>query len=65
MLTQNGKLTDIGSWYMGGVATNNVPKESSATRTAPSIFTHITGPDFYSALCSCTATMAVAWVFLA
>ncbi|KAF9695021.1 hypothetical protein EKO04_006727 [Ascochyta lentis] len=26
MLDQKGKLTDIGSWYMGGVATNNVPK---------------------------------------
>jgi hypothetical protein len=30
MLTQKGELTDIGSWYMGGVATNNVPQESSA-----------------------------------
>ncbi|KZM25351.1 uncharacterized protein EKO05_0000627 [Ascochyta rabiei] len=26
MLDQKGKLTDIGSWYMGGVATNNIPK---------------------------------------
>lgn len=26
MLTQNGKLTDIGSWYLGGGATGNVPK---------------------------------------
>ncbi|KAF2808035.1 uncharacterized protein BDZ99DRAFT_420804 [Mytilinidion resinicola] len=26
MLTQDGKLTDIGSWYLGGVATNNKPK---------------------------------------
>ncbi|KAF2994282.1 hypothetical protein E8E13_003249 [Curvularia kusanoi] len=26
MLNQDGKLTDIGSWYMGGVATNVVPK---------------------------------------
>ncbi|KIN00541.1 glycoside hydrolase family 128 protein [Oidiodendron maius Zn] len=25
MLTQDGKLTDIGSWYLGGAATNNVP----------------------------------------
>lgn len=25
MLTQNGQLTDIGSWYMGGAATNNIP----------------------------------------
>jgi hypothetical protein len=30
MLTQDGELTDIGSWYMGGVATNNVPKGSAA-----------------------------------
>ncbi|KAF1916319.1 glycosyl hydrolase catalytic core-domain-containing protein [Ampelomyces quisqualis] len=28
MLTQDGKLTDIGSWYMGGEATNNIPKGS-------------------------------------
>ncbi|KAI9812622.1 MAG: hypothetical protein M1827_004611 [Pycnora praestabilis] len=26
MLTQNGKLTSIGSWYLGGLATKNVPK---------------------------------------
>lgn len=26
MLTQNGKLTDIGSWYLGGSATGNTPK---------------------------------------
>ena len=26
MLTQEGKLTDIGSWYLGGVATHNKPK---------------------------------------
>ena len=31
MLTQDGKLTDIGSWYMGGAATNNVPKDSGAS----------------------------------
>jgi len=30
MLTQNGQLTDIGSWYLGGPATNNTP---SATAT--------------------------------
>jgi hypothetical protein len=34
MLTQNGELTDIGSWYMGGVATNNVPKTSNSTRSS-------------------------------
>jgi hypothetical protein len=32
MLTQNGKLTDIGSWYLGGAATNNIP---SLTGAAP------------------------------
>lgn len=25
MLTQKGQFTDIGSWYMGGAATNNIP----------------------------------------
>lgn len=25
MLTKSGKLTDIGSWYLGGVATGNKP----------------------------------------
>ena len=30
MLTADGKLTDIGSWYMGGPATNNVPTSSAA-----------------------------------
>lgn len=25
-LTQNGKLTNIGSWYLGGATTNNIPK---------------------------------------
>ena len=31
MLTQNGALTDIGSWYLGGSATGNIP-ESAGTR---------------------------------
>jgi hypothetical protein len=48
MLDQNGKLTDIGSWYMGGVATHNIPKgpggskTSSATRNMQNIFSYIT-----------------------
>jgi len=29
MLTQKGQLTDIGSWYLGGAATNNIPSPSS------------------------------------
>jgi len=29
MLTADGKLTDIGSWYLGGVATDNVPSVAS------------------------------------
>jgi hypothetical protein len=37
MLTQDGKLTDIGSWYMGGPATNNVPKKSAAAPTLMSV----------------------------
>jgi hypothetical protein len=41
MLDQNGRLTDIGSWYMGGVATNNVPKESGAARTVPAIVRYL------------------------
>lgn len=31
MLTQDGKLTDIGSWYLGGAATGNVPSSSSSS----------------------------------
>jgi len=29
MLTQNGDLTDIGSWYLGRAATGNVPSAKS------------------------------------
>lgn len=29
MLDQNGQLTDIGSWYLGGSATGNIPKGAS------------------------------------
>lgn len=36
MLTQNGKLTDIGSWYLGGGETGNNP-EGAAGR--PTTFT--------------------------
>jgi hypothetical protein len=32
MLDQKGQLTDIGSWYLGGAATNNVPSSSDAGR---------------------------------
>ena len=35
MLTQDGKLTDIGSWYMGGAATHNIPMSSDSTRNSP------------------------------
>jgi hypothetical protein len=41
MLDQNGRLTDIGSWYMGGVATNNIPKKSGASRTVPTILRYL------------------------
>ncbi|EON65545.1 hypothetical protein W97_04783 [Coniosporium apollinis CBS 100218] len=30
MLTQDGELTDIGSWYLGGAATNNIPEAKGA-----------------------------------
>ena len=30
MLTQKGQLTDIGSWYLGGAATNNIPMRGAA-----------------------------------
>ncbi|KAK2629136.1 hypothetical protein QTJ16_002239 [Diplocarpon rosae] len=36
MLTQKGALTDIGSWYLGGAATGNVPKGGAAPRRAGS-----------------------------
>ena len=32
MLDQKGRLTDIGSWYLGGAATNNIPSASDAGR---------------------------------
>lgn len=35
MLTESGVLTDIGSWYMGGVATHNVPKASQGMPNIP------------------------------
>lgn len=39
MLTSNGLLTDIGSWYLGGNETGNIPEPavssaSTATKTA-------------------------------
>jgi len=30
MLDSNGRLTDIGSWYLGGKATGNIPSSTSA-----------------------------------
>jgi hypothetical protein len=35
MLTQNGKLTDIGSWYLGGSATGQTPSGASSRFTVP------------------------------
>jgi hypothetical protein len=38
MLTSNGKLTDIGSWYLGGAATNNIPSATGfGVRVVPGI----------------------------
>ena len=34
MLTQDGMLTDIGSWYLGGEMTGNVPKGAAVPKTA-------------------------------
>jgi hypothetical protein len=31
MLTEKGLLTDIGSWYLGGAVTNNIPGTSGAS----------------------------------
>lgn len=33
-LTEEGKLTDIGSWYLGGAATNNIPHKGAAVQAA-------------------------------
>lgn len=33
MLTQNGDLTDIGSWYLGGTATGKVPKGAAGKKS--------------------------------
>lgn len=33
MLTERGKLTDIGSWYLGGAETGNIPS-GDASRIA-------------------------------
>ena len=32
MLTQQGKLTDIGSWYLGGVKTGNKPQGAASQK---------------------------------
>ena len=32
MLTQSGELTDIGSWYLGGSKTGNIPKSAAGRR---------------------------------
>jgi Glycosyl hydrolase catalytic core len=36
-LTQDGELTDIGSWYLGGTATGNVPKGAASARRDGSV----------------------------
>ncbi len=40
MLTVKGLLTDIGSWYLGGAATNNIPEgttPSAGVRVVPGL----------------------------
>jgi hypothetical protein len=53
MLTQDGKLTDIGSWYMGGAATNNVPEASGASSV-------VAAPGAFA-----LSLMAAVWVYFA
>ena len=43
MLTQKGLLTDIGSWYLGGAATNNIPEASFGLKVVPSLGAMIVG----------------------
>ena len=40
MLDGKGRLTDIGSWYLGGAATNNIPSAtaSAASRTTTAMW---------------------------
>jgi hypothetical protein len=38
MLTSNGLLTDIGSWYLGGAATNNIPSSQSGAAKGAAAF---------------------------
>jgi len=35
-LTEKGALTNIGSWYLGGAATNNIPEASSSMKNGTS-----------------------------
>jgi hypothetical protein len=53
MLTEKGELTDIGSWYMGGVATHNVP-QSSASRS-------VLGGEVY--MWMACLSVAVVWLY--
>lgn len=51
MLTQDGQLTDIGSWYLGGAATGNVPSSSSSSSPTGSGSTGVGyKPDSYNAV---------------
>lgn len=44
MLDNDGQLTDIGSWYLGGAATGNIPKgKSAASRLALSGWSLLAG----------------------
>lgn len=49
MLTQKGQLTDIGSWYLGGAATNNIPSSSFGVKVVPGIGAMIVA--FVAGLC--------------
>ena len=32
LLTEKGQLTDMGSWYLGGASTGNIPHKGGAGR---------------------------------
>ncbi len=44
MLTQKGQLTDIGSWYLGGAATGNIPSATGfGVRVVPEMGALVVG----------------------
>lgn len=54
MLDQSGRLTDIGSWYLGGGLTGNIPSDSGA---------EITGARIDSRIEFLAGALALLWMF--